>query len=525
MHPRVTTVCVPIRFRPARLACVCVPTTSGTGSEATRTAVLSDAAHAKVWLWGDALKADAILLDPALTVGLPPHLTAATGIDALVHAIEASTNRNANAANDLYCHEAIRLVVKYLARAVNTPADLAARAGLQWAATFAGIGIDNCGTAIAHNIGHALASLRPVHHGRAVGVALRATLPWSVADGDPAYAAAAAAMGETADAQRCCPARSNACCARSGSRCRSAAKGTIRLPRRSWPSRWRCPPTSRCAVRTVVACAIRICSNLPSPYWSLHERAGHARNRRSWQDYCPQSQARGPRLHRRPPDRRRSRARASRTSARSTASSSAAVARCGAADVDAAVAAARAHLRERSLARTEPQGAQARAAALRRADPRRSRAPGAARDARCRQADRQLASRRRRQLRRLHRVLRRVRRQALRRGRAHGPERPGAGAARAARRDRRHRAVELPAHHQLLEGGPGAAHRQFGGAQARRAVAADGDPAGRAGLRGGPAAGRLQRRARASARKPARRWRCTRTSTWSPSPARPRSGG
>ncbi len=189
-------------FPDARLACICVPTTSGTGSEATRTAVLSDPAHAKVWLWGDALKADAILLDPALTVGLPPHLTAATGIDALVHAIEASTNRNANAANDLYCHEAIRLVVRHLARAVSTPTDLAARAGLQWAATFAGIGIDNCGTAIAHNIGHALASLRPVHHGRAVGVALRATLPWSVADGDAAYAAAAAAMGESADAAR-----------------------------------------------------------------------------------------------------------------------------------------------------------------------------------------------------------------------------------------------------------------------------------------------------------------------------------
>jgi alcohol dehydrogenase class IV len=186
-------------FPATRLLCVCVPTTSGTGSEATRTAVLSDAAHAKVWLWGHALKADAILLDPALTVGLPAQLTAATGIDALVHAIEASTNRNAYAANDLYCHEAIRLVVRHLARAVSTPGDLAARGGLQWAATYAGIGIDNCGTAIAHNIGHALASLRPVHHGRAVGVALRATLAWSVADGDPVYAAAAAAMGEAAD--------------------------------------------------------------------------------------------------------------------------------------------------------------------------------------------------------------------------------------------------------------------------------------------------------------------------------------
>lgn len=189
-------------FPAARLVSVCVPTTSGTGSEATRTAVLSDAAHAKVWLWGDALKADAILLDPAVTAGLPPHLTAATGIDALVHAIEASTNRNANAANDMYCLEAIRLVAKHLRRAVNVPGDLTARGFLQWAATFAGIGIDNCGTAIAHNIGHALASLRPIHHGRAVGIALRATLPWSVADDHAAYAAAAGAMGEAADARR-----------------------------------------------------------------------------------------------------------------------------------------------------------------------------------------------------------------------------------------------------------------------------------------------------------------------------------
>ena len=193
-------------FPAARLISVCVPTTSGTGSEATRTAVLSDATHAKVWLWGDALKADAIVLDPAVTAGLPAHLTAATGIDALVHAIEASTNRNATAANDMYCHEAIRLVVKHLRRAVSVPGDLIARAGLQWAATFAGIGIDNCGTAIAHNIGHALASLRPIHHGRAVGIALRATLPWSVADDHAAYAAAAAAMGEAADARQLPPA-------------------------------------------------------------------------------------------------------------------------------------------------------------------------------------------------------------------------------------------------------------------------------------------------------------------------------
>ena len=186
-----------------RLFSVCVPTTSGTGSEATRTAVLAAADGAKVWLWGDELKPALIVLDPALTTGLPASLTAATGIDALVHAIEASTNANANEANDLYCHRAIALVVKHLRRALEAPTDLVARAGLQWAATFAGIGIDNCGTAIAHNIGHALASLRPVHHGRAVGLALRATLAWNAAE-DPGrrFAAAALAMGEPAESAR-----------------------------------------------------------------------------------------------------------------------------------------------------------------------------------------------------------------------------------------------------------------------------------------------------------------------------------
>jgi alcohol dehydrogenase class IV len=190
-------------FPASRLVSVCVPTTAGTGSEATRTAVLADAGGAKVWLWGDELKPSLILLDPVLTTGLPPALTAATGIDALVHAVEASTNANANAANDLYCHQAIRLVVRHLVRAVEAPRDLEARAGLQWAATLAGIGIDNCGTAIAHNIGHALASLRPVHHGRAVGLAMRATLAWNCeADADGRFAAVAALLGEGGDARR-----------------------------------------------------------------------------------------------------------------------------------------------------------------------------------------------------------------------------------------------------------------------------------------------------------------------------------
>jgi alcohol dehydrogenase class IV len=173
---------------------ICVPTTSGTGSETTRTAILTRDDHAKVWLWGDEIKADEVVLDPELTISLPPSMTAATGIDALVHAVEAATNHNANPAAALYAHEAIRLVARHLVRAVEFPGDLEARAGLQWAAAFAGVAIDNCGTAIAHALGHAMGSLRPIHHGRAVGVAMLASLPWNV-ENNEAFAACAVDMG------------------------------------------------------------------------------------------------------------------------------------------------------------------------------------------------------------------------------------------------------------------------------------------------------------------------------------------
>jgi alcohol dehydrogenase class IV len=182
----------PLPAKPLRK--ICVPTTSGTGSETTRTSILARADHAKVWLWGDEIKADEVVLDPELTRSLPPGMTAATGVDALVHAVEAATNRNANPANDLFAFEAIRLVGRHLRRAVERPGDLEARAAMQWAAAYGGVAIDNCGTAIAHTLGHAMGSLRPIHHGRAVGVAMLASLPWNV-EGNDAFGACAAALG------------------------------------------------------------------------------------------------------------------------------------------------------------------------------------------------------------------------------------------------------------------------------------------------------------------------------------------
>lgn len=182
-------------FPVPRLRMLCVPTTAGTGAEMTRTAVLTRPDGSKTWLWGDAIKADDVILDPELTQGLPPAMTAATGLDALVHAVEAATNRNASAANTLYAHAAIRLVATSLPRAVAVGSDLAARAAMQRAAMLAGMAIDNAGTAIAHTIGHALGSLRPVHHGRAVALAMLATAEWNCRGDDGRWAACAEALG------------------------------------------------------------------------------------------------------------------------------------------------------------------------------------------------------------------------------------------------------------------------------------------------------------------------------------------
>ncbi|MEO1066733.1 MAG: iron-containing alcohol dehydrogenase, partial [Pseudomonadota bacterium] len=170
-----------IRAIPERqVPLIAIPTTAGTGSEATSISILSDDNGVKYWYWAEGLKPDHIVIDPELMTGLPAVLTAQTGVDALVHAIEASTNRNATDLNNFYAHEAIRLCLKSLPRAVTTPDCLTARGDMALAACYAGIAIDNAGTAVAHAIGHALASLVPMHHGLSVAIGKAAALPAQV---------------------------------------------------------------------------------------------------------------------------------------------------------------------------------------------------------------------------------------------------------------------------------------------------------------------------------------------------------
>jgi alcohol dehydrogenase class IV len=179
----------------APLKKIMVPTTAGTGSETSATTIFAGPEGKKLWIWGPETKADLVLLDPALTVTLPANLTAWCGLDAFVHAFEAATNRNAHAGAALYARAALGLLTGALETAVKNPADIEARGKVLLGSCYAGVAIDNCGTAVAHNISHALAGLAPVHHGLATALGFEATLAWLVEADTADLAAAARACG------------------------------------------------------------------------------------------------------------------------------------------------------------------------------------------------------------------------------------------------------------------------------------------------------------------------------------------
>lgn len=190
---------------------IAIPTTAGTGSEVTRTAVISKADGWKTWFWGEELMFSQVVLDPELTVSLPPHLTAWTGIDAVAHALEGATAGTTSPAGQLYGLEALRILSNALPRAVADGSDLEARGRVLWASTVAGLALHNCNTHMGHNISHALGSLVRIHHGLATGLGLEISLPWLVArpEGAENYGLAAQALGGDATPQALPAALSN----------------------------------------------------------------------------------------------------------------------------------------------------------------------------------------------------------------------------------------------------------------------------------------------------------------------------
>jgi alcohol dehydrogenase len=180
---------------PGRRPIVAIPTTSGTGAEATRTCIVADRAGRKLWTWGDEMLPDVVVLDPTAAATMPHAVTVGTGLDAFVHAIEACSGQRRNSIASAAAQRALALVLAHLPRVALDGSDLESRQAMQEAAFLAGVAIDNCGTGVAHSIGHSLGSCYHIAHGVSVAVGLRAALEWNIAGQADAYAEAATAMG------------------------------------------------------------------------------------------------------------------------------------------------------------------------------------------------------------------------------------------------------------------------------------------------------------------------------------------
>jgi alcohol dehydrogenase len=198
------------------LPLVGVPTTSGTGSEVSHAAVLTDTDHQlKVSTLSHHLRPTLAVVDPELTYGCPPQITADAGIDALTHAVEAytavdyreldvppgekSAYEGCFPLGACLAEEAIRLIGQHLVRAVQDGSDRAARDGMALAATLAGIAFSNCGVALVHALEYPLGGALHCSHGAGNGLLLPYVMRFNLPVRQAALARIAALLGEAVE--------------------------------------------------------------------------------------------------------------------------------------------------------------------------------------------------------------------------------------------------------------------------------------------------------------------------------------
>ena len=191
------------------LPLVAVPTTAGTGTEVTAVAVFTHHGVSsiadmplKASVSGPAIRPAVALVDPDLTVGSPPALTAACGADALGHAIEACLSRRANPVSSLLAGRAVGLIVAKLGQAVERPDDPAPREPLALAATLAGAAFSVAGVVVPHAISQALGGLLHVPHGLGVAIATPLSLRYNAERCVDQYAELAGFCGISSDSAR-----------------------------------------------------------------------------------------------------------------------------------------------------------------------------------------------------------------------------------------------------------------------------------------------------------------------------------
>jgi alcohol dehydrogenase class IV len=164
------------QIKKAPLPVIGIPTTAGTGSEVTHVAVVGDSKGFKMGVLHPAMFMKTAIIDGSLMLSLPPLLTATTGMDSLVHAIEAFLSKKAKTISDLFALSAIRTIVKWLPEAYKNGANLEARQQMAMAATLAGMSFDQSSLGLVHALAGPLCGTYHLHHGLGVAVLLPATL-------------------------------------------------------------------------------------------------------------------------------------------------------------------------------------------------------------------------------------------------------------------------------------------------------------------------------------------------------------
>lgn len=192
---------VPTQLDSPGLPIIAIPTTAGTGSEATRfTIITNEATNEKMLCAGLGLMPSIAIVDYQLTLGKPARLTADTGIDSLTHAIEAYVSRRANAFSDAMALAAMRLIAPHIRTACSDPGNHAARAAMMEGAHLAGIAFSNASVALVHGMSRPVGAFFHVPHGLSNAMLLPAITAWSAPSALNRYADCARAMGIAGDA-------------------------------------------------------------------------------------------------------------------------------------------------------------------------------------------------------------------------------------------------------------------------------------------------------------------------------------
>ncbi|MEM3462679.1 MAG: iron-containing alcohol dehydrogenase [Candidatus Bathyarchaeia archaeon] len=178
------------------LPLIAIPTTSGTGSEVSQAIVLSTRDGVKAAIWDHRVMPDVAIVDPTLTISMPPKVTASSGVDALSHSVEALMSKLANPITDCLAIESIRIVFRSLPRAFAQGDDLGARSDMSMAALMAGLAFSNSSLAAGHAIAYTYSHKYGMPHGAACGLALPYAMAYNMPVIAEKLARAAGAVGE-----------------------------------------------------------------------------------------------------------------------------------------------------------------------------------------------------------------------------------------------------------------------------------------------------------------------------------------